>query len=146
MRLDFEDDRETVPNVHSPSVLFALLGQCSSTRRREQSQQGAGVFVPAMFAPKGAEHAQFKGLGSLSSLSTISWYSASVRAISSSVSLDTGIMSEKLASGSEVRCCHRFEYGLAVHAAHDLFAAPLRVGHHAQNIATGVDDARDVVG
>ena len=57
--LDLENNRQSVAYVDGAGILGAGLGECPVRARRQHSQQRTRVFVSAVLAPEGAEHAQF---------------------------------------------------------------------------------------
>ena len=59
----FEHDRQAVADVDGAGVFRAGPGQDAGGAGGQHSQQGAGVFVAAVFAPQGAEHPQFHRVG-----------------------------------------------------------------------------------
>ena len=58
--LNLEDHGQAIAYVDGSCVLLAKLQQHAGAGGGEESQQGLGVLVAAMFAPKGAEDAEFK--------------------------------------------------------------------------------------
>ena len=63
MGFDFEDDGLAVADVDGSGVFLSEFGEDAGAGGGEQSKQGLGVLVAAVFAPEGAEYAEFEVVG-----------------------------------------------------------------------------------
>ena len=63
MGLHFEHYRQAITDVDDAGIFLSRRQEDPRARRGEEPKEGPGVFVAAVLAPEGAEHAKLDGVG-----------------------------------------------------------------------------------